>query len=86
LISEFKSFKVDKGEKYSIEDVSSFPISNSAVSDARRKFKNIISLDTNITIKLDFVNPESAEKFLEKGWDEEKQMYYYLCYFNKENK
>jgi len=86
LISEFKSFKVDKGEKYSIEDVSSFPISNSAVSDARRKFKNVINLDTNITIKLDFVNPESAEKFLEKGWDEEKQMYYYLCYFNKENK
>ena len=86
LISEFKSFKADKGEKYSIEDVSSFPISNSAVSDARRKYKNVINLDTNITIKLDFVNPESAEKFLEKGWDEEKQMYYYLCYFNKENK
>jgi len=30
LISEFKSFKADKGEKYSIEDVSTFPISNSA--------------------------------------------------------
>lgn len=86
LISEFKSFKVDKGEKYSIEDISSFPISNSAVSDARRKFKNVINLDTNITIKLDFVNPESADKFLEKGWDEEKQMYYYLVYFNKEEK
>jgi hypothetical protein len=86
LISEFKSFKADKGEKYSIEDVSSFPISNSAVSDARKKYKNVINLDTNITIKLDFVNPESAEKFLEKGWDEEKQMYYYLVYFNKENK
>ena len=86
LISEFKSYKVDKGEKYSIEDVSSFPISNSAVTDARRKFKNVINLDTNITIKLDFVNPESAEKFVEKGWDEEKQMYYYLVYFNKETK
>lgn len=86
LISEFKSFKVDKGEKYSIEDVSDFPISNSAVSEAKRKFKGTINLDTNMSIKLDFVNPESAEKFLEKGWDEEKQMYYYLCYFNKENK
>lgn len=86
LIPEFKSFKVDKGEKYSIEDISNFPISNKAVSEARKKFKNVINLDTNITIKLDFVNPESAEKFLEKGWDEEKQMYYYLVYFNKENK
>jgi len=86
LISEFKSFKADKGEKYSIEDISTFPISNSAVSDARKKFKNVINLDTNITIKLDFVNPESAEKFLEKGWDEERQMYYYLAYFNSELK
>lgn len=84
FIAEFKSFKADKGEKYSIEDVSSFPISNSAVSDARKKFKNVITLDTGMTIKLDFVNPESADKFLEKGWDEERQMYYYLSYYNKE--
>jgi hypothetical protein len=43
-------------------------------------------LDTHIQIKMDFINPESAEKFVEKGWDEEKQMYYYLVYFNKEEK
>ncbi|MEZ4853647.1 nucleoid-associated protein [Flavobacterium sp.] len=86
FIPEFKNYKVDKGAKYSIEDVSSFPISNPAVTDARKKIKNIINLDTNIQIKLDFVNTESAEKFVEKGWDEEKQMYYYLVYFNKEQK
>jgi hypothetical protein len=86
LISEFKNYKVDQGAKYSIEDVSNFPISNSAVSDARKSFKNVINLDTNISIKMDFINPESAQKFIEKGWDEEKQMYYYLCYFNKETK
>ena len=86
LISEFKNYKVDKGEKYSIEDISSFPISNTAVSEARRKIKSVINLDTNIQIKMDFINPESAEKFVEKGWDEEKQMYYYLVYFNKEVK
>lgn len=86
LISEFKIYKLDKAEKYSIEDVTEFQISNSAVTEARKKIKNTIALDTNITIKLDFINPESAERFLEKGWDEEKQMYYYLCYFNKEHK
>lgn len=86
LIPEFKNYKVDRGAKYSIEDVSSFPIANAAVSDARKKIKNVINLDTNIQIKLDFINPESAEKFVEKGWDEEKQMYYYLVYFNKEQK
>ncbi|NHN24384.1 nucleoid-associated protein [Flavobacterium jejuense] len=86
FIPEFKNYKVDKGAKYSIEDVSNFPIANAAVTDARKKMKNTIQLDTNIQIKLDFINPESAEKFVEKGWDEEKQMYYYLVYFNKEQK
>lgn len=86
LIPEFKNYKVDKGEKFSIEDVTTFPIANAAVTDARKSIKNVINLDTNIQIKLDFINPESAEKFVEKGWDEEKQMYYYLVYFNKENK
>ncbi len=86
LIPEFKHYKVEKGPKYSVEDVSNFDIANKAVSDARKKIKNVISLDTNIQIKMDFINPESAEKFVEKGWDEERQMYYYLVYFNKEQK
>jgi hypothetical protein len=86
LIPEFKHYKTEKGPKYSIEDVSSFDIANKAVSDTRKKIKNIIQLDTNIQIKMDFINPESAEKFVEKGWDEERQMYYYLVYFNKEQK
>ncbi|MEH6680955.1 MAG: nucleoid-associated protein [Sediminicola sp.] len=86
LIPEFRNYKVEKGPKYSIEDVSNFDIANKAVSDARKKIKNVINLDTNIQIKLDFINAESAEKFVEKGWDEERQMYYYLVYFNKEQK
>lgn len=86
LIPEFKNYKVEKAPKYSIEDVTSFPIANAAVSDVRKTIKNVINLDTNIQIKMDFINPESAEKFVEKGWDEEKQMYYYLVYFNKEQK
>ncbi len=86
LIPEFKHYKVEKAPKYQIEDLTTFPIANSAVSAARKKMKNTINLDTNIQIKMDFINPESAEKFVEKGWDEEKQMYYYLVYFNKEQK
>ena len=86
LIPEFKNYKTDKGPKYKIEDLTSFPIANTAVTAARRTIKNTINLDTHIQIRLDFINPESAEKFVEKGWDEEKQMYYYLVYFNKEEK
>jgi len=88
LATEFKNFRINNAEKYSLEDenLKEFPISNEAVTDIGKKFKSTINLDTNISIKLDFINPESAEKFVEKGWDEEKQMYYYLCYFNKEVK
>ena len=86
LIPEFNHYKSEKGPKYSIEDLTTFPIANTAVTAARRKIKNIINLDTNIQIKLDFIDPESADRFVEKGWDEEKQMYYYLVYFNKEQK
>lgn len=86
LIPEFRHYKSEKAPKYSIEDLTTFSIANTAVTAARKKMKNTIILDTNIQIKLDFINPESAERFVEKGWDEEKQMYYYLVYFNKEQK
>jgi len=86
LLPEFRHYKSEKAPKYKIEDLTTFPIANNAVTAARKKIKNVINLDTNIQIKMDFINPESAEKFVEKGWDEEKQMYYYLVYFNKEEK
>lgn len=68
-----------------MEDTTSFPISNTAVTEARKKFKNVIKLDTNITIKLDFINPDSADEFIEKGCGKEGKMYYYVVYFNKED-
>lgn len=84
--SEFKHFKNSNAKKYQIEDVSSFPIVNTAVSDARRKIKNTIELDTHIQIKMDFVNPQTAEEYIQKGWDQEKGMYFYVLYFNEELK
>ncbi|MGV6829923.1 MAG: nucleoid-associated protein [Flavobacteriales bacterium] len=86
LIPEFNHYKVEQSPKYKIEDLTNFNIANNAVSAVRKKIKNTINLDTHVQIKLDFINPESAEKFVEKGWDEEKQMYYYLVYFNREQK
>jgi|SRR5690625_83818 len=86
LIPEFHHYKTEKAPKYKIEDLTEFPVSNTAVSVARKKIKSVINLDTNVQIKLDFINPESVEKYIEKGWDPEREMYYYLVYFNKEEK
>jgi hypothetical protein len=57
LIPEFRITSRQR-RKYSIEDVTSFPIANAAVTDARKSIKNIINLDTHIQIKMDFINPE----------------------------
>ena len=86
LQAEYHNYRAEKGSKYHIEDLSSFPISNEAINPATKNYKSLIELDTNVAIKMNFINPESFEKFIEKGWDEERQMYYYLVYFNKEKK
>jgi len=51
----------------------------------RKKFKNVINLDTNFEIKLNFTD-DNSNNFIEKGYDEDKGMYYYLVYFNEEKK
>ena len=52
----------------------------------RKKFKSIIKLDTKVEIKVN-PNPEepnSNEKYMEKGYDKEKGMYFYKIFFNRE--
>ncbi|GFS04124.1 nucleoid-associated protein NdpA [Elysia marginata] len=86
LLPEFHNYKGNEGLKYGIEDVSSFPIVDSAVREARKGIKDIIELDTHFQLKINFTNATVMDRYLEKGWDEEKQMYYYLIYFNEELK
>jgi len=85
LHPEFDNYKTEAGGQYNVYELSEFPISNETLSDCRKKLKSEIGLDTGLTIKID-KGTQAASKHLEKGWDDEKQMYYYLAYFNKENK
>jgi len=62
-----------------------FDISTQAVKTAKRKFKNLIKLDTEIEIKLKATGVEQGEAgFIERGYDEKKGMHYYKVYFNEE--
>ena len=61
-----------------------FEVSNAVLDAQKRKIKTDIKLDTHIEIKLDLENPTAAKDFLEKGYDEEKQMHYYKVFFNNE--
>ena len=61
-----------------------FEISKPVLKAQKRKINNEIRLDTNIQIKLNFNNPESSHKFLEKGYDSKRGMHYYKVFFNNE--
>ena len=80
----FNSFKTQYENENDIEISDDFELSKTVFKKQKRTFKNVIKLDTNISIKLDFNNPESSEKFIEKAFDEKKEMHYYKIYFNKE--
>lgn len=69
---------------YGLDEVGEFPISPQALKQSRRLFKSRIELDTHIQIQLDFQRPETSERYLERGYDEEKGMHYYKVYFNNE--
>ncbi|WP_139956981.1 nucleoid-associated protein [Flavicella sediminum] len=78
---EYKELFEDKKQ---IDFWDEFQVSNSVFESQKRKIKNEIKLDTHIQIKLDLENPASTKEYLEKGFDEEKQMHFYKVYFNNE--
>ncbi|MFK7907310.1 MAG: nucleoid-associated protein [Chitinophagales bacterium] len=81
-IKEFKAFKQSFDEEKGIKSGSTdFGISQQAVKNMKRKFKNFIRLDTGIDIKL---NSETSHEFVERGFDTEKGMAFYKVYFNQE--
>ena len=74
----------DSYDEASFEDEDlNFFIAPNAVKKAKKSFKNSILLDTEMEIKIQSAQVQE-NGFLEKGYDEERQMYYYKVYFNEE--
>jgi hypothetical protein len=79
---KFKSY-IEEVSKEKM-DVTEFPISQPAIKEVKKEIvKTTIKLDKNIEIKLTDINKENSE-FIERGFDKDKQMYYYKFYFNDE--
>jgi 37-kD nucleoid-associated bacterial protein len=76
--SEFKDFKESYEKIQGITPKNSFVISSETVTQLKNKFNSVIKLDTGNEIKI--TNP----RHLEKGYDEEKGMYFYKIYFHEE--
>ena len=68
-----------------LQAAEAFAISSPAVKSIKRKFKNLIKLDTDIEIKVKAATPDSGEAaFIERGYDETKGMHFYKVFFNEE--
>lgn len=85
IAEQFKEHKYLYEINQGIDAQETFDISNQAVKTAKKKFKSLIKLDTEIEIKLKAAAAEQGElEFIERGYDEIKGMHYYKVYFNAE--
>lgn len=81
--SKLKEFINDFAEKKECKDIITFSTDNYAVQNIKKSIRNFIKLDTDIEIKIKS-STEDNNKYLERGYDEEKNMYFYKLYFNEE--
>ncbi len=61
-----------------------FEVDSGVLITQAKKIKSEIKLDTGAKINIDLLNSECATDNLERGYDDEKKMFYYKVYFNSE--
>lgn len=81
----FDDFKKNYEADHSLIIRNQFDISDSVLKKEKSRIKTDIKLDTNIQIKLDVDAPDASSEYLERGYDEEKKMFYYKVFFNEED-
>lgn len=69
-------------EEAGLEAEDQFFIAPKAVKQMKRKLNNIIKLDTQVEIRL---AGTGGEEFVERGYDEERNMHFYKVFFNQED-
>lgn len=85
LIEQFKVHQQNYDSNQGFNTAENFSISNPAVKTMKKKFKNLIKLDTEFEIKMKKSTSETDNmQFIERGFDEEKGMNFYKVYFNVE--
>lgn len=83
-IEQFKKFKTSFEEEQGEELDESFSVSKKEAEKAGNRLKSRLRLDVGVTMQFSAGFIHEADKFLEKGTDEEKGMQYVKIYFHKE--
>lgn len=85
-IVSFTNYQQDYFTANNLDLNPTFEISGNSVKRMKRKFKNLIKLDTDVEIKIkNSALEEENIHYIERGYDQEKRMYFYKIFFNEEN-
>lgn len=82
---DFFEYQKSNKDSFDFNMYDKFELVQSVISKEKKKIKNIIKLDTKLELKV-LLDSDNGTKNLEKGFDEEKGMFYYKIYFNEEIK
>jgi len=80
----FEYYKLNE-ESFDFDVYDKFELSQSDIKQEKKKIKNIIKLDTKLELKV-LLDRDNGTRNIEKGFDEDKGMYFYKIYFNEEIK
>ena len=80
VISAFDEYKNYYQEQNDVALHDQFDVSGSAVKDGKKYFKHVLKLDKNFHVYI-----HGQKKYIEKGYDPERDMNYYKLYFREEN-
>jgi len=81
----FFEYHESNEESFDFNIYDKFELSQSDIKREKKKIKNIIKLDTKLELKV-LLDRDNGTKNIEKGFDEERGMYFYKIYFNEEIK
>ncbi|MEP5339238.1 MAG: nucleoid-associated protein [Algibacter sp.] len=81
----FEDYKKEYEGEQNLVIKNQFDVAEVVVKKEKKKIKTEIKLDTNIEIKLDIDAPDASAEYMERGFDDEKKMYYYKVFFNAED-
>ncbi len=83
-IAQFEAFKVDYEEEKGQELDDKFAVSKKEAEKAEKRLKSRMRLDVGVELRFKSGFIHVADKFMERGHDEDKQMDYVKIYFHKE--
>ena len=79
LVSDFKQYKETFQKERDIEIDDTFETTSAAIKRRATGTMTTIKLDKNFDI-----NVHGGEQYIERGYDEERGMYYYQLFFREE--